>query len=398
MKLADALAWMWRAVVAGRQRSVLTVAGIAIGIMAVALLTSVGEGLRLYLLDSFSQFGTRIIAVTPGRATTLGSAGILSSVRPLSLEDANSLRSLPHVEAVVPVISGTARVEAGQYARNSNVFGVGREGAQAWRIEVAMGRFLPDDDTQSARATAVLGAGLKKELFARANPLGQLLRIGNSRFRVVGVMESKGQLLGFDLDDAVYIPAARAQQLFNRDSLMEIDVVFSEQGSSAAVAAGVRERLIARHGVEDFTLFTQEDMLGSLDKILAILTLVIAALGGISLLVGGVGVLTIMTTALHERTPEVGLLCALGASARQIVLLFLGEAIVLAGCGGLLGLGLVAALVLSVNVLAPGVPLALNLFYLLLALLLSMLIGLLAGIGPALRAASLKPITALHNE
>ncbi|MBD2859929.1 ABC transporter permease [Spongiibacter sp. KMU-158] len=398
MRWLDIVQWIWRSVTSGKQRSSLTITGIAIGIMAVAMLTSVGEGLRHYLLESFSQFGTRIIAVTPGKSSTLGASGVVNSVRPLSLDDAKSLRELPFVETVVPVISGTARVEAGRYTRNTNVFGVGPQAAEAWLIGVSKGSFLPDDKLESARSLAVLGAGLKKELFGLQNPLGQLVRVGHSRFRVVGVMESKGQLLGFDLDDAIYIPISRAQQLFNRDGLMEVDVVFSEQGNSRRISALVKERLIARHGAEDFTLFTQEDMLGSLDKILNIMTLIVAALGGISLLVGGVGVLTIMTTALQERTREIGLLCALGANSKQIVLLFLGEAIVLAASGGVIGLFLVVVLVLGVNVFAPDIPLALNGFYLFLALGLSMLVGLLAGIGPALRAAHLNPIAALHTE
>ncbi len=189
-----------------------------------------------------------------------------------------------------------------------------------------------------------------------------------------------------------------AQQLFNRDGLMEVDVVFSEQANSSSIAAQIKERLIARHGREDFTLFTQEDMLASLNKILHIMTLIIAALGGISLFVGGVGVLTIMTTALQERTPEVGLLCALGATSRQIVLLFLGEAVFLAVSGGVVGLGLVVIPVFVVKLFVPDIPLALNLLYLLMALSLSVFVGLLAGIGPAIRAARLKPIAALHTE
>jgi putative ABC transport system permease protein len=398
VKLLDALLWVFRSVLGNRQRSALTILGIAIGITAVALLTSVGEGLRVYLLESFSQFGTRIIAVTPGRATTQGMAGMLNSVRPLSIDDAEMLRHIPHVEAVVPVISGTARVEGGRYSRNTNIFGVGHQASEAWHIDVAQGRFLPPDDPAAARPFAVLGAGLKKELFGQRSPLGELIRIGNSRYRVLGVMESKGQMLGFDLDDAVYIPASRAQQLFNRESLMEVDVVFSEQASSAGISRQIKERLTDRHGREDFTLFTQEDMLQTLNNILGILTLIIAALGGISLLVGGVGVLTIMTTALHERTQEVGLLCALGCTPAQIVWMFLGEAIVLAASGGVAGITLVIALVLSAKMIAPGLPLALNPLYLFLALMLSMLIGLLAGIAPAFRAARLNPIEALRTE
>lgn len=389
---------MFRAVSGNRQRSGLTVLGIAIGIAAVALLTSVGEGLRLYVMDSFSQFGTRIIAVSPGKVTTQGMAGILSSTKPLRIEDAEALRGLPYVDAVVSVVSGTGRVEYGRMGRDTNVMGVSHQAAMAWQIAVSQGRFLPADDPVSARAYAVLGAKLKRELFGAASPLGERIRVGGARFRVVGVMEEKGQLLGFDLDDVVYIPASRGLQLFNRTSLMEVDIIFDERANAADMSRRIRERLTQLHGREDFTLFTQQDMLGSLDNILRILTLVVAALGGISLLVGGVGVLTIMTTALQERTAEIGLLAALGCTARQIMALFLGEAIMLAAAGGIAGIALVVLVISGAKLMAPDLPLALNPLYLFLALLLSMGVGLVSGIAPAIRAAGFNPIEALRDE
>ena len=398
MRGLDAIIWVVKALSSNRQRTFLTVLGIAIGIMAVTLLTSIGEGLRLYLLDSFSQFGTRIIAVTPGKVTTQGMAGMISSIKPLTIEDSEALRNLPHVQYVVPMVNGTALVEAGRFSRHSNVLAVGHEASLGWKIEMAQGKFLPPDDPVSARAYAVLGSKLKQELFGNRSPLGAWVRVGGARFRITGVMESKGQMLGFDLDDVVYIPVSRGLQIFNRDSLMEVDVVFTEQSSSSEMSARIRQRLKALHQIEDFTLFTQEDMLESLDKILGFLTVAIAALGGVSLFVGAVGVLTIMTTALHERTPEIGLLCAVGAPRRQILILFLGEATVLSTAGGLLGIGLMGGVIATSSWLMPGLPLAMNFFYVLLALLLSMVIGLVAGVLPAINASKLDPIEALRSE
>jgi putative ABC transport system permease protein len=396
--LNDWLRWVYHAVTTARLRSLLTALGISVGIAAVTLLTSIGEGIRVYLMDSFSQFGTRIIAITPGKTETHGLAGMLTTIRPLSLDDARALGQLPHVNAVVPVVQGTAKIEAGRYSRDTDVYGVGPDMDRAWKFNVAMGRFLPGDDLENSRYFAVLGSKVRDELFRNSNPLGAHVRVSGSRFRVIGTMESKGQLLGFDLDDAIYIPADIAMQMFNKDTLMEVDVVFRETTTSADMRERIRQLLVRRHGDEDFTLFTQEDMLAALDKILSMMKLAIGGLGSVALVVGGVGVLTIMTTALKERTEEIGLLRAIGCTRRQILWIFLGEAVFLSALGGALGLTIVAILVIVLNIFVPGLPVTLQPFYMLMSLALSCGVGLAAGISPALRAASVDPIEALRSE
>ena len=200
-----------------RMRSFLTGLGIAIGIAAVILLTSIGEGLHQFMLSEFSQFGTNIINVQPGKTQTQGgNVGIFGSVRPLSLEDADALRRLPYVEHVNPGLMGNAEVRANGRTRRTMVFGEGRDFDKAFTMKVQSGSFWTDADDEQARAQAVIGAKIQQELFAGMNPLGQYLRVGGQRYRVIGVMESKGQILGMDMDDAVFIPAARAMELFNR--------------------------------------------------------------------------------------------------------------------------------------------------------------------------------------
>lgn len=386
------------AVLAHRLRSALTMLGIAIGIAAVVLLTSIGEGVHKYVLAEFTQFGSNLIGVNPGRTTTHGIPGMLPTVRPLTIEDAEALRRVRYVIAIVPVIQGNAEVEARRKRRRTTINGVGPDFSKVFRFNVASGRFLPPDDPRAARAFAVLGTKLREELFGTANPLGERIRVGGHSYRVIGVMEPKGNILGWDVDDAVYIPTAKALELFNRDSLFEIDVLYAPGAPAEEVVSGIRRVLRGRHGREDFTITTQQQMLEVLDSILNILTFAVAALGGISLFVGGVGILTIMIIAVNERVSEIGLLRALGAGRRQILVLFLGEATVLATLGGLIGLvlGIGGAEILRLAV--PDLPVHTPWVYVALAACLAVLIGLAAGVFPARRAARLDPVEALRSE
>ncbi len=399
MSFSDLIRLSLGAVFSHRLRSFLTALGIAVGIAAVVLLTSLGEGIHRFVLAEFTQFGTNLIGIAPGKTTTAGISGaIISNVRPMTLDDAQAMKRIPAVVAAVPVVQGNAAVEFGQRSRRTFIFGVGPEAPQVWRFNVASGQFLPADDPRSPRALAVLGSKVNTELFGNRNSLGQRVRIGGERYRVVGVMESKGQMLGFDLDDAVYIPATRALSLFNRESLMEIDLLYAAGAGANEVAESARNLLIARHGSEDFTITTQEQMLEVLGSILNILTLAVGAVGGISLLVGGVGILTIMIIAVNERTSEVGLLRALGAGRQQILALFIGEAVVLAGVGGLAGLVIGAGGAWLLHITVPALPTHTPWSYAVLAELLATVIGLAAGVLPAIRAANLNPIDALRAE
>ena len=399
MTLSDTLRFSLSAVFSQKARTALTATGIAIGIMAVVLLTAIGEGIHRYVLAEFTQFGTNLIGISPGKTTTTGMSGaIVGNIRPLTLDDAEALRRVPHVLDVVSVTQGSAPVEFGQRRRHTVVYGATSAAPQVWQFGVSLGSFLPEDDPINARPYAVLGHKLYKELFGNKNPLGQRVRIGGHRYRVIGVMEAKGQLLGFDLDDAVYIPAARALEMFNRDSLMEIDVLYATGAEAEAVADAISDVLRARHNSEDFTIITQEQMLDTLSDILNILTLAVAAIGAISLLVGGIGILTIMTIAVNERTNEIGLLRAIGTTQTQVSLLFLGEAITLSTIGGLAGLILGAGVAEILHWSIPALPIQLSMQYIGLAVLIAVSIGLIAGVAPARHAARLDPIEALRAE
>lgn len=399
MRPRDVVRFSAEAVRAYRLRSVLTALGIGIGVMAVVLLTSIGEGLNRYVVGEFTQFGTNTIGIQPGKANTLGiSPGVINSVRPLSISDAEALERAPYALHSVPVVSGSASVETHGRERTVNVFAVGPDFDQAFRFKVARGEFLPHDDLERPRAVAVLGATAYHELYEGANPLGERIRVGQERYRVVGVMEAKGQTLGIDLDDTVYIPAARGLELFNRDGLQEIDVIYAEGAPVDEVVAAIKRILIARHGTEDFTVVTQQQMLDVLGSIIGVLTLGVAALGGISLLVGGVGIFTIMTIAVSERTQEIGLLRALGATRQRIAQLFLSEAMLLAGLGGFAGLAAGIGITGIVSWAVPAMPAHVSLPYVALSELAAVAIGLVAGVLPARRAARLAPLDALRTE
>ena len=400
MKAADGIRLALSAISAHRLRSFLTLLGIAVGVAAVILLTSIGEGIHRFVLAEFTQFGTNVIGITPGKVKTAGPAptGIPTSVRPLTLGDARALEHLPGVEAMTPVVWGNSEVGGNGRLRRTTVYGVNDQMLKVFSLKVGSGHFLPEEPSDNARAFVVLGAKLENELFGAANPLGARVRIGSLQFRVIGVLEAKGQVLGIDLDDTAYIPAARALELYNRDGLMEIDVSYADSVPASWVAQAVKGLLRARHGREDFTVTTQADMLRTLSNILDILTMAVGALGGISLAVGGVGIVTIMTIAVTERTGEIGLLVALGAKRKTILGIFLGEAVALSAVGGALGLILGIGLAQLIHLLVPALPVHTPINFVLLAEAVAVVIGLAAGVLPARRAARLDAVEALRAE
>ncbi len=400
MERADLLRFVLGALAGHRLRSVLSALGVAIGVAAVVLLTALGEGTRRYIVAQFSQFGTNLMEINPGKVKTFGMPGAFGgTTNQLTIDDAVALRRLPGVEVAVPFAFGQARVETGARGRSVYIFGTTHDMLTAWRVTVAQGTFLPEIDAHRKGSFAVLGPTLARELFGDASPLGRRVRIGSWGFVVVGVMESKGQLLGFDVDDSAYIPVASALELFNQHELLAIDVVARDAAAVDDVVARVKTALTARHrDNEDFTVTTQGEMLATFGRIIGIITAAVTAIAGISLFVGAIGILTIMWISVHERSGEIGLLRALGVSAAAVQRLFLLEAAALAVAGGVAGVAFGFAVEWVLRAAVPGLPLATPPEAVLAALAMSLLVGIAAGVIPARRASALDPVEALRAE
>jgi putative ABC transport system permease protein len=400
MSTRDLLRLAWHALWFHRQRSLLTMLGILIGIASVILLTSIGEGTRTYVLSQFTQFGTMLAAINPGKISTSGLPGALgNTIHPLTFEDAEALERVPGLTRVVPVIVGTAPVEFEGRTRNTFVYGVTTDAPEVWRMGVRAGRFLPQQDWRQGAPVAVLGPKVKREIFGDQNCLGRHVRISGQRYLVIGLMESKGQFLGFDIDDSVYIPVADGRRLFNRDALQEIDVLIANASLIDPVVERIRTLLKERHkGTEDFTITTQTGMLETLDRVIRIVSLAVGGIGSISLLVGSIGILTMMWISVNERTSEIGLARAIGATPGQILLLFLSEATLLSTLGGVLGLATGMGVAQLLHHYVPALPVRTPPEFVLLALAISFLVGLLSGLLPAQRAARLNPVVALTTE
>ena len=400
MNTRDVLRLAWQSVWFHRQRSLLTMLGILIGIASVILLTSIGEGTRVYVLTQFTQFGTTLVTINPGRIQTSGLPGALgTTIHPLTFADAAALERLRGIERVVPVVMGSAPIAHAGKTRNTFVYGVTAAATEVWRMGVHGGRFLPPLDSDQGAPVAVIGPKVKRELFGEQNCLGQHIRISGERFLVIGLMEPKGQFLGFDIDDSAYIPVASARQMFNRDALHEIDLLLANASLIEPVVKRIKELLTERHAKEeDFTVTTQTGMLDTLDRIIRIVSMAVVGIGAISLLVGSIGILTIMWISVHERTSEIGLARAIGATSGQILLLFLSEAALLSTFGGILGVVAGLGLANVLHLYVPALPVRTPIEYVFLALAVSLAVGLASGLLPARRAATVDPVTALTAE
>jgi len=386
---------------ANKIRAALTMLGVVIGVLAVTLLVGVGDGARIYLDEQISGLGTNLITVVPGRRETRGfgpPAG--NSARPLVMEDVQAIeRQASLIRGVSPIVMGGGAVRFKGRTRDTMILGVGPAFSDLRNMHVEVGNFIRSEDVESRRRVCVLGRTIVKELFGDENPLGQTVRLADGRFRVVGLMEERGTSLGFDLNDLVFIPVTAAMDLFNQDHLSQI-LTAARSKEDAVAAAEELEQVLARrrNGEKTFTIQSQDDLLKTFGALTTAMTLMLLAIASISLVVGGIGIMNIMLVSVRERTREIGVRRAVGATKGDILWQFLLESVVISSVGGGVGLALGAGIVLALQRFAPSVPVALSPWIAAVAFGSSFVVGVLSGVVPARRAAALDPVEALRYE
>jgi putative ABC transport system permease protein len=399
--ILDTLAFALGALRGFHTRSLLMMLAMAIGVASVIMLTALGEGARNYVTGQFASLGTNLVIVLPGRTETTGAGAFLltgTTPRDLTLDDAKALVRGTEVRRIAPMMVGSVMISAGGLEKEAPVIGSTPELLSIRHWQLAQGRFLPPGDMERAAPVCVMGAKIRRELFGARPVLGEWVRMGEWRCRVIGVLGSTGRSIGVDVQDLVIIPVASAQALFNSQSLFRLLVEARSRGAIERVKGQIRSIIRERHqGEEDITVITQDAVLGTFDKIFQALTLTVAGIAAISLAVAGILVMNVMLVAVSQRTPEIGLLKALGASARRIMMMFLVEAAILSLLGAAAGVGVGLASTRLLVTVYPDLPAQAPAWSIASAMGVALVTGILFGILPARRGARLDPVQALSR-
>jgi len=371
----------------------------AIGVAAVLVLTSLGEAARRYVSGEFRSLGTHLIIVVPGRSETAGMGpGMMISETPrdLTIGDARAVLRSPHVERMAPVVVGSAAVSHGGLEREVTVVGTTPEFRAIRQWEMGVGEFLPGAGLERAPPVCTVGATIRRELLGDVPPVGRWLRVGDRRCRIAGVLAQQGTSVMIDVDETVVVPVSFAQALFDSPGLFRVIAQARSRERMDPARRDVRRIIAARHfGEEDVTVITQDAVLETFDGIFGALTRALAGVAAISLLVAGVLIMNVMLVAVSQRTPEIGLLKALGARRRQIVALFLTEALFLAALGAVAGAAVGYATVAALSLAYPELSFVPPPWAVAGAVVTAVACGGLFGILPARRAAALDAIAAL---
>ncbi len=394
MRFTEAFRVAVAALGANRLRSGLTMLGVVIGVAAVVILVAVGSGAREEVESQVEGLGSNLILVVPGEFE-FGSAPSVSRLR---LSDADLLeRVVGDPQAVAATVTSGENIRVGGTEVFATVQGVTESTPKVFDRPLARGSYFTGTDVATRRRVAVLGSATADAVFGDVDPIGRQVSIAGVRFRVVGVFESVGSAFGVSRDNDVHVPVTTLQRLIGIDRIDGLAVKAPTSEGVAALQARLIGALESAYPGEKFSAVTQTQILGTVGRILGLLTLVLAAIAAISLIVGGVGVSNIMLVSVRERTREIGLRKALGARQRDIVLQFLIEAVLLCVIGGLLGIGLGIGVALIADTFTPF-PAVIAWWSPALAFGVSAAVGIFFGVAPARRAGRLDPVVALRTE
>lgn len=399
MRTTDLLSFALRAAAGNRLRTALLMLAMAIGVAAVVTLTALGDGARRYVMREFSAIGSNLVIVLPGRTETGGinpGSAISSTPRDLTVDDAQALLRASAVRRAAPLIVGTSELSVAGRLRESMVIGSTAEFLEVRQFKMGQGQFLPREDWGRGSPVMVLGAKLRADLFGNAAVLGRFVRVGDRRFRVVGVLAPTGSGLGMNTDELAIVPVSIALQMFNTNSLFRILVEARSREAIEPARRQLLDVLKARHdGEEDVTVISQDAMLATFDRLIGTLTLGVAGIAAISLAVAGILVMNVMLVSVAQRRSEIGLLKALGATGAVIRRAFLVEAALLSGLGALAGYALGLAGAALIRGLYPTFPAYPPDWAVLAGLGTALATGLVFGVLPARQAARLDPVQAL---
>ncbi|WMJ07890.1 ABC transporter permease [Nitrosomonas sp. sh817] len=400
MTLTDTLQTSLKTVVNYRVRSLLIILAMALGVAAVVVLTAIGDGARNYVINQFSSIGTNLLVVLPGRAETSGSflgAVLGQTPRDLTLKDAQLIGRLPQVRRYAPLNVGEAELSAANRLREVTVLGSNANLIPIRHMKLAQGSFMAAGTENSAQI--VLGAKIAREFFPRTQAIGQRVRLGDSRFLVSGVLAAQGETMGFNTDEIVIIPIDFAQTMFNTTSLFRILIEAKSHSEIEPAKQAILATLKQSHdGEEDTTVITQDAILATFDKILQALTLAVAGIAAISLIVAGILIMNVMLVAVSQRTAEIGLLKAIGATSGDIRRLFFAEAVWLSLTGAVLGFLLGQSGSLLLRLAFPQLPAWAPAWASIAGILVALATGVLASLFPANRAARLDAVKALGKK
>jgi putative ABC transport system permease protein len=401
MRVVDLLNFAWQVVRGSPARTLLILLAMGIGVAAVVVVTALGEGARLYVANQFGSLGSNLIIVLPGRSDTAGAMpGVLlgKTPRDLTLDDALALKRSHAVRRFAPLVIGAGDVRSGARSREAPVLGSTAELMDIRHMEMAQGRFLPEGDPRHSQPVCVIGAKVASELFGSRPALGEWVRVGDRRFRVIGIMATQGESLGSNTDEIVIVPLAAAQALFNTEALFRVLVEAKSREQIPDAKSDVEEIIRLRHeGERDVTVITQDAVLATFDRILNALTLTVASIAAISLGVAGILIMNVMLIAVTQRRREIGLLKALGATGQQIRLLFFTEALLLASGGAAAGLAVGELGRSIVAQVYPAIPFQAPWWALVAAPATAVITAVLFTVAPARRAAMLDPVQALSR-